>query len=170
MSWYYQPLFSTGDQGLQASTRAPARYPVFALREVTFAAWTLAAFTIAALAGMLIRQVVPAIVATFAVYAASPSRPAQLLREHYLTPLITHSLNLPGTGWIIGQWWTKGGRFAFSAPPGRDNLFHHCCRYVGAVVKGGAGTTETVPQCTWPRPATRCGPATSLPAGSGRSS
>lgn len=34
------------------------------------------AFVIGALAGMLIRRVVPAIVTTLAVYAGSPSRPA----------------------------------------------------------------------------------------------
>ncbi len=41
----------------------------FGLREVTFPAWTLAAFAIGVLAGMLIRRVVPAIVATLVVYA-----------------------------------------------------------------------------------------------------
>jgi hypothetical protein len=51
----------------------PRRVPAFApglfdLRGVAFAAWTLAAFAIGALAGMLIRRVVPAIVATLAVY------------------------------------------------------------------------------------------------------
>ena len=42
---------------------------LFDLRGVAFAAWTLAAFAIGALAGMLIRRVVPAIVATLAAYA-----------------------------------------------------------------------------------------------------
>ncbi len=42
---------------------------LFDLRGVTFAAWTLAAFAIGALAGRLIRRVVPAIVATLAAYA-----------------------------------------------------------------------------------------------------
>jgi hypothetical protein len=146
VSWYYQPLFSTGDQaaGLYQSTPLDT---LFALREVTFPAWTLAAFTIAALAGMLIRRVVPAIVATFAVYAPLAIATGAVLREHYLTPLTTHSLNPPGTGWIIGQWWTKGGRFAFSGPP-TANLFQYCSSATpGAVVKGAGGATETVPQC-----------------------
>ena len=43
---------------------------MFDLRGVAFAAWTLAAFAIGVLAGMLIRRVVPAIAATLAVYAA----------------------------------------------------------------------------------------------------
>ena len=146
VSWYYQPLFSTGDQaaGLYQSTPLDT---LFALREVTFPAWTLAAFTIAALAGMLIRRVVPAIVATFAIYAPLAIATGAVLREHYLTPLTTHSLTPPRTGWIIGQWWTKDGRFAFSGPP-TANLFQYCSSDTsGAVVKGGGGTTETVPQC-----------------------
>ena len=47
----------------------PRSLPLFSLRGVAFPAWTLAAFAIGALAGMLIRRVVPAIVATLAVYA-----------------------------------------------------------------------------------------------------
>jgi hypothetical protein len=42
---------------------------VFDLLGIAFAAWTLAAFAIGALAGMLIRRAVPAIAATLAVYA-----------------------------------------------------------------------------------------------------
>ena len=90
---------------------------VFSLREVTFPAWTVAAFAIGALAGMLIRRVVPAIVATLAVYAGLAVAAAAFLREHYLTPLVTSDSNVPGTAWIIGQWWTKDGRFAFAGNP-----------------------------------------------------
>ena len=58
---------------------------------------------------MLIRRVVPAIAATLAVYAGLAFAVGGFLREHYLTPLVTTSLNLPGSAWILGQWWTKGG-------------------------------------------------------------
>ena len=61
LSWYYQPYFATRNG---ARSRPPAG--VFDLRGVAFAAWTLAAFAIGGLAGMLIRRVVPAIVATLA--------------------------------------------------------------------------------------------------------
>ena len=55
--WYFKPF---ADQGLQ--TRVPPLAPlVFDLHGVAFAAWTLAACSIGALAGMLIRRVVPAI-------------------------------------------------------------------------------------------------------------
>ena len=69
----------------------PPRLPLFPglfdLRGVAFAAWTLAAFAIGALAGMLIRRVVPAIAATLAVYAGLAFAAGLYLRQHYLTPL-----------------------------------------------------------------------------------
>ena len=97
VSWYYQPYFGTGHQVPGLYENSPFG-DLFSLREVTFPAWTLAAFAIAALAGMLIRRVVPAIVATLAVYAGLAFAAGGLLREHYLTPLVTSSLNvsLPG--------------------------------------------------------------------------
>ena len=36
-----------------------------------------------------------------------------LLREHYITPLITSNPNPPGSAWVISGWYTKGGTFAF---------------------------------------------------------
>ena len=107
-SWYNQP-FSAAGYAIPLSTR------VFDLGEVAFTAWTLAAFTIGVLAGMLIRRVVPAIAATLAVYAGLALTTALYLRQHYMTPLLTSKLNLPGSAWIVSQWYTKGGRFAFPA-------------------------------------------------------
>jgi hypothetical protein len=68
-SWYYQPYFAAGNQTLSLSEVSPFAPGLFDLRGVAFAAWTLAAFAIGGLAGMLIRRVVPAIVATLAAYA-----------------------------------------------------------------------------------------------------
>jgi hypothetical protein len=59
-SWFNQPFFAAG-YTIPFSTR------LFDLGEVAFPAWTLAAFAIGVLAGMLIRQVVPAIAATLGV-------------------------------------------------------------------------------------------------------
>jgi hypothetical protein len=144
VSWYYQPLFGNQATGLYGSSPLDT---LFALREVTFPAWTLAAFTIAALTGMLIRRVVPAITATLAVYAALAIATGGVLREHYLTPLVTTSMNLPGPAWIISQWWTKDGRFAFAGAP-TANLFQYCSSASPVRgSKGGGGATETVPQC-----------------------
>ena len=83
---------------------------LFDLRGVAFAAWTLAAFAIGALAGMLIRRVVPAIAATLAVYAGLAFAAGGFLRQHYLTPLLTSNPNVPGSAWIFSQWWTDQGR------------------------------------------------------------
>ena len=88
---------------------------MFGLLEVAFAAWTLAAFSIGVLAGMVIRRVVPAIAATLAAYAGLAFATALWLREHYITPLLTSSPNLPGSAWAISGWYTKGGTFAFGA-------------------------------------------------------
>ena len=107
-SWYNQP-FSAAGYAIPFSTR------VFDLGEVAFAAWTLAAFAIGVLAGMLIRRVVPAIAATLAVYAGLALATALWLRQHYMTSLLTSKVNLPGSAWIVSQWYTKGGKFAFPA-------------------------------------------------------
>jgi hypothetical protein len=109
LSWYYQPYFVPANQSLGLTEFTPISAGLFDLRGVAFAAWTLAAFAIGALAGMLIRRVVPAIAATLAGYAGLAFAAGGLLREHYLTPLVTASLNVPGSAWILAQWWTKGG-------------------------------------------------------------
>jgi hypothetical protein len=100
--WYFTPF---ADQGLD--TRLPPLAPlVFDLHGVTFAAWTLAACAIGALAGMLIRRVVPAIAATMAVWAGLALTAGLFLRQHYLAPLVAHNPNLPGSAWIISSWYT----------------------------------------------------------------
>jgi hypothetical protein len=119
LSWYYGPFFADGNQTALAPT-------VFDLRGVTFAAWTLAAFAVGALAGMLIRRVVPAIVATLAAYAALVAATGLYLRQHYLTALVTSKLSLPATGWILSVWWTKGGRFEFAGLPPGSLLMRIC--------------------------------------------
>jgi len=88
---------------------------VFDLLGVAFAAWTLAAFAIGVLAGMVIRRAVPAIAATLAVYAGLALVTAVYLREHYMAPLLTSQPNLPGSAWVVNQWYAKGGTFAFPA-------------------------------------------------------
>ena len=114
-SWYFQPFFADGNQTPLAPT-------VFDLRGVAFAAWTLAAFAIGALAGILIRRVVPAIAATLAAYTGLALAAGIYLRQHYLTPLVTSNPNVPGSTWgsnqnvpgfawiISQQWQTKGGQ------------------------------------------------------------
>jgi ABC-2 family transporter protein len=120
-SWYASPFLAAG-------YAIPFATDLFDLLGVAFAAWTLAAFAIGALAGMLIRRVVPAIAATLAAYAGLALAAGLLLREHYMTPLVTSKLNLPGSAWIISQWYTKGGKFAFPARGSQIvNTLSHLC-------------------------------------------
>ena len=125
-SWYYQPYFATGNQALSLSEAPPLAAGLFDLRGVAFAVWTLAAFAIGALAGMLIRRVVPAIVATLAAYTGLALVAGNLLRQHYLTPLVTSNPNVPGSALVLSQWWSHGGKFAFAGQPPNDLLMRLC--------------------------------------------
>ena len=139
VSWCYQPFSAVGNQDLGIYGNS-ALVTVFSLREVTFPAWTVAAFAVGALAGMLIRRVVPAIVAALAVYAGLAVAAAAFLREHYLAPLVSSDSNVPGTAWIIGQWWTKDGRFAFGGNPPINLLNQFCSAPPSGPGKPSQGT------------------------------
>ena len=109
-SWYYQPYFGADNQARSLSELTSLAPSLFDLRGVAFGAWTLAAFATGALAGMLIRKVVPAIVATLVAYAGLAIATGAWLREHYFAPIVTRSLNVPSSVWIVSQNWTKGGQ------------------------------------------------------------
>jgi hypothetical protein len=132
-SWYLSPLFAAGYE-------TPFAPMVFDLRGVAFAAWTLAAFAIGALVGMLIRRVVPAIAATLAVYAGLALAAGMFLRQHYMTPLVTSNLNGPGSAWVVSQWYTKGGKFAFAGRRPPDSLLMLCHPSAVGPSKVGPGT------------------------------
>jgi hypothetical protein len=144
-SWYYQPYFAAGNQALSLSEWSPLAAGLFDLRGVAFAAWTLATFAIGALAGMLTRRVVPAMAATLAAYTGLALVAANLLRQHYLTPLLTRNLNVPGSAWIMSQWWTKGGKFAFAGRPPEGLLEQFCS--ASAVGPLGKPSHVTLWQC-----------------------
>jgi ABC-2 family transporter protein len=134
LTWYYQP-FVSDNEFLGLPMTSPFAPTLFDLRGVGFPAWTLAAFAIGVLAGMLIRRVVPAIVATLVVYAGLAFAAAGFLREHYLTPVLRSDYaNVPYNAWTVSQWWTKDGRFAFgNYPPA--NILNLCSPSPGG--KGG---------------------------------
>jgi ABC-type transport system involved in multi-copper enzyme maturation permease subunit len=104
VSWYSGPLFGAGDNN------GPLYPTIFDLRGVALAAWTLAAFAIGAMAGILIRRVIPAMFATVAAWSALAFVTGAYLRAHYEAPLLTTNPNLPRPAWVIGQWWTRGGK------------------------------------------------------------
>jgi hypothetical protein len=139
-SWYASPFFAAG-------YAIPFATDLFDLLGVAFAAWTLAAFAIGALAGMLIRRVVPAIAATLAVYAGLALATAGYLRQHYMTPLLTSHANLPGSAWSVSQWYTRGGKFAFSSQGSQlvRTVTHFCPPQIrtsgqGTSVRAGGGS------------------------------
>jgi len=148
LSWYYQPYFAVGNQNPYLNNPSPFDPGVFDLRGVTLAAWTLAAFAIGGLAGMLIRRVVPAIVATLVVYTGLAFAAGGLLREHYLAPIVTNKLNVPGSSWILSQWGTKGGKFAWTGELPPQNLLRPNCPPAGLPgVSSPKPSVETILQC-----------------------
>lgn len=125
VSWYYQPYLASGSQSVFSSP-SPLSPGLFDLRSVAFAAWTLAAFAIGAIAGVLTRRVVPAIVATLAAYAGLALLAGNALRQHYLASLTSESSKLPSSAWITSEWWTKRGKTAFIGRP-RVSLLERLC-------------------------------------------
>jgi hypothetical protein len=137
LTWYYQPF--VGNQSLGLPRTTPLTPALFDLRGIGFPAWTLAAFAIGALAGVLIRRVVPAIVATLVVYTGLAFVTAGFLRPHYLTPLLASiNVNVPDDAWVISQWWSKDGRFAFGSYPPSNILNQFCAPPSAATGKAGA--------------------------------
>jgi hypothetical protein len=132
-SWYFGPFLADGQQTSFAPT-------VFDLRGVAFAAWTLAAFAIGALAGVLIRRVVPALAAALAVYAGLALTALLYLREHYLAPLVaSNPKNLPGSAWVLSQWYTgKNGK-----PVSQSTINQVLQQYHPKAIKIGPNSFET---------------------------
>jgi ABC-type transport system involved in multi-copper enzyme maturation permease subunit len=104
-SWYYQPIISAG-----GGDSGPLSPTIFDLRGVALPAWTLAAFAIGALAGILIRRVIPAIFATLAVWVALAVLTGAYLRPHYEPALVTHTANPPAGALVIRQAMLRGGK------------------------------------------------------------
>ena len=104
-SWCYSPVI-----GANRYARSPLNPALFDLRGAAFAAWTLAAFAIGALAGVLIRKVLPAIFATLAAWAALALSIALYLRGHYEAPLVTTNPDIAPPNWVMSQVWTQGGK------------------------------------------------------------
>jgi ABC-type transport system involved in multi-copper enzyme maturation permease subunit len=104
VSWYVQPLFGAGD------SNGPLYPTVFDLRGVALAAWTLAAFAIGVLAGILIRRVIPAMFATIAAWGGLAFVAGAFLRQHYAAALVTTSLNVRAGAWLISRGWFRGGQ------------------------------------------------------------
>jgi hypothetical protein len=116
-AWFFQPALENAGMNVLAAT-------VFGTRGISFAAWTLAAFTIGAFLGMLLRRIVPAMAVTLAVYFGLDVLAWLFLRKHYLPAPVTSNPGLftgPSTSsspWILSTWWTGPG----GKPPSQSVL------------------------------------------------
>jgi hypothetical protein len=95
-SWYYHPFLVDG----QVSRMLPL---AFGLLGVAFAAWTLAAFAIAAFFGALIRRTIPAMAATLVTWTVLAIGTATWLRQHYQARLTTTAASAPNTAWVLSR-------------------------------------------------------------------
>jgi hypothetical protein len=100
-SWCYGPQID-GKYVL-----SPLAALTFDLRGIALAGWTLVAFAIGVVAGILIRRVVPAMFATLVAWSGFAVVTGVFLRPHYEAPLVTGNLNLPPGAWLQ---WTRGGK------------------------------------------------------------
>ena len=98
-TWYYHAFLVDG----QVSRLLPL---AFGLLGVAFAAWTLAAFAIAAFFGALFRRTVPAMAATLVTWTVLAIGTATWLRQHYQAPLKTTAFNSPTGAWVISNYAT----------------------------------------------------------------
>jgi ABC-type transport system involved in multi-copper enzyme maturation permease subunit len=104
-SWAYGPLL--GHTGYGDSALAPT---FFDLQGVAFAAWTLVAFAIGVLAGVLIRRTLPAMFATLAAWSGLALATAVFFRVHYRGALQTTNPNIGPPAHVISQWWALHGK------------------------------------------------------------
>jgi ABC-type transport system involved in multi-copper enzyme maturation permease subunit len=117
-SWYYQPFFAERLDGVLAPQ-------LFNLRGVGFAAWTLAAFAIGAIAGVLIKRTVPAMAASLAAWAGLDLATALFLRKHYQAGLLVKgSPSYANPPWVVGQWYTGPNGATMSQQTIRDVVQH----------------------------------------------
>ena len=112
-SWCYGSLIAGKEDGLFASS--PLSGGTFDLRGVVVAGWTLLAFAIGVLAGVLIRRVVPAMFATLVAWSGLALVTWVYLRPVYESPLVTHTPTLAASDLVLSQSWRLGGRPVSSA-------------------------------------------------------
>jgi ABC-type transport system involved in multi-copper enzyme maturation permease subunit len=106
--WFFQPFLGQESLTLFSAT-------VFATHGIAFAAWTLIAFAIGALAGMGIRRIVPAMAATLGAYTGLALATWLFLREHYPLALVTNHPSInpapfsANDSWVLSTWYTGPG-------------------------------------------------------------
>ena len=110
-SWYYQPYFPSVSQALYVSSEFSDRYrfrafapacSIWVSGYLPVGRWLAFRIGIFVL-GVLIRRVVPAIVATLATYTGLAFAAGGFFRQQYLAPIITSKLIIPDSAWVIAQ-------------------------------------------------------------------
>jgi hypothetical protein len=103
-TWFFKPFLAQEDLTVLSAT-------VFARAGITYAAWTLLAFCIGALAGMFFRRIVPAMAVTLGVYTGLAILTWTVLRKHYPVSLVTSGVVPHGNGpltvnspWVLSTW------------------------------------------------------------------
>jgi hypothetical protein len=104
-SRYYQPIIGAG-----GGDSPPLAATIFDLRGVALPAWTLAAFAIGALAGTVVRRVVPAISVTLALWIGLAVLTGAYLRPHYEAPVVSTNPNAPAGALVLTQGPLRDGK------------------------------------------------------------
>jgi len=135
-SWYFQPWFAKGLDGVLAPQ-------LFDLRGIDLAAWTLLAFALGVAAGALIRRTVPAMAAALAAWTGLFFATFMFLREHYQAPLVAGPAKAStvsfGLDWNWARWWTGPNGQPVSQQT-IDNVLGHAPRSV-QYTKDPSGST-----------------------------
>ncbi len=132
VTWYDHPLAASGIQPrLQTSE--------FPLTGLAVVGWTLVAYAMGVLFGLVSRRVLPALAATLAVWTGLAFLTAESLRPHYRAPLSTSSLQLPQADQPIQQWWTRGGVRVSEAQ------INQALQAIGVQSSGGGGNFTAGP-------------------------
>ena len=131
-SWYTQPFITAG-------LISGIRPELFNVRGVDFAAWTLVAFMIAALAGVLIRRTIPAMAAALALCTGLFFAATLWLRPHYQAPLTGGASAVTVRWWVVGT--ARAGAGVTYQPDGRFwhfQLIEGCWLVALALLLGAA--------------------------------
>jgi ABC-type transport system involved in multi-copper enzyme maturation permease subunit len=117
-TWFFQPFIGQEDLNVLSAT-------VFASRSVVFAAWTLAAFTLGAFFGMLLRRIVPAMAVTLGVYVGLALLTWTFLRKYYVPSVVSRAPALqagpitPNDPWVLSHWSAGGTQWVRYIPVSR---------------------------------------------------
>ncbi len=117
-AWFFHPFLAQEDMTVLSAT-------VFGTTGLAFGAWTLVAFAIGALAGALIRRIVPAMAATLGAYLGLALLTWLFLRKNYPLAVVSSSSKLPSGSfsvtdpWVLSTWTTGHTQWARYIPVSR---------------------------------------------------